>query len=127
MKVTLLLLLSAALLISCSKNSTPVAPPVNLGDEYGIPNANAPYQPLQPINPPAGPVAPGVPAAIPVPGTPITPEAPPAEATTYTIQSGDSLWRIARDNGTTVEALKQLNGLTSDIIVVGKTLMIPAR
>jgi D-gamma-glutamyl-meso-diaminopimelic acid endopeptidase CwlS len=51
----------------------------------------------------------------------------PATGTPYTIQAGDSLWGIARDNGTTVEAIKQLNGLTSDTIVAGKTLMIPAR
>lgn len=130
MKATPLLLLPAALLTSCSNNSEPVAPPVSSGDEYGVPGANAPYQPVQPINPPATPVPAPLPPPAPVAGTPApTPVAPtaPATGTPYTIQAGDSLWGIARDNGTTVEAIKQLNGLTSDTIVAGKTLMIPAR
>lgn len=43
----------------------------------------------------------------------------------YTVQSGDTLWAIARRYGTTVDAIKQLNGLTSDIIQIGQVLNIP--
>lgn len=45
--------------------------------------------------------------------------------TEYTVQSGDSLWLIAQYFGTTVEAIKDLNQLTSDIIQVGQVLLIP--
>ncbi len=44
---------------------------------------------------------------------------------TYTVQSGDSLYKIATKFGVTVDALKQLNNLTSDTIYVGQTLLIP--
>ena len=41
---------------------------------------------------------------------------------TYTVQSGDSLWAIAQKFNTSVDHLKQLNGLTSNLIYVGQTL-----
>ena len=44
----------------------------------------------------------------------------------YTVRAGDSLWLIARRYGTTVDAIKSLNGLTSDLINVGQVLKIPA-
>lgn len=43
----------------------------------------------------------------------------------YTVQSGDSLWLIARRYGTTVDAIKNLNGLTSDRLNIGQVLRIP--
>ena len=48
----------------------------------------------------------------------------PAQAT-YTVQPGDNLFRISLRYGTTVAALKAANGLTSDVIYVGQTLVIP--
>jgi len=43
----------------------------------------------------------------------------------YTVQAGDSLWLLSRRFGTTVEAIMQLNGLTSNLIDVGQILKIP--
>lgn len=42
----------------------------------------------------------------------------------YTVARGDSLWSIANRFGLTVNQLKQLNNLTSDIISVGQTLLV---
>ena len=42
----------------------------------------------------------------------------------YTVKSGDSLWRIAADNKTTVNNLKAVNHLASDTIYVGQTLYL---
>ncbi len=42
----------------------------------------------------------------------------------YTVKSGDSLWRIAADNKTTVNNLKAVNHLTGDTIYVGQTLYL---
>ncbi len=42
----------------------------------------------------------------------------------YAIKPGDTLGKIARNFNTTVELLKRSNGLSSDIIIPGKTLKI---
>lgn len=44
---------------------------------------------------------------------------------TYVVQPGDNLTVIARRHGTTVSALRQVNDLTGDRIVVGQTLKLP--
>ncbi len=44
----------------------------------------------------------------------------------YVVRSGDSLWLIAQKYNTTVDAIKRLNGLTSDILNIGQVLNIPS-
>jgi LysM repeat protein len=43
------------------------------------------------------------------------------------VKSGDALEKIARNNGTTVEAIKQLNNLSSTKLSIGQTLKIPTK
>jgi LysM repeat protein len=43
----------------------------------------------------------------------------------YTVKSGDTLWALAKLFGTTVSAIKSLNGLTSDNLSIGQVLKIP--
>ncbi|HTQ50107.1 MAG TPA: LysM peptidoglycan-binding domain-containing protein [Candidatus Acidoferrales bacterium] len=47
--------------------------------------------------------------------------------TAYAVQSGDTLSRIAGRFGTTPKAIRQENGLTTDRIVTGQILKIPAK
>ena len=42
----------------------------------------------------------------------------------YVVKKGDSLWSIARANGLTVDELKALNNLSSNVLHVGDTLLI---
>lgn len=44
----------------------------------------------------------------------------------YVVKAGDSLWLIAQRFGTTVEAIKQLNGFTTDLLNIGQVLKIPS-
>ena len=46
-------------------------------------------------------------------------------STTYTVVSGDTLYSIARRYNTTVNELKRINNLTSDILSIGQVLRIP--
>ncbi|RXK18041.1 C40 family peptidase [Macrococcus sp. DPC7161] len=47
-----------------------------------------------------------------------------AQAESYEVKSGDSLWTIAKENGTSVAELKSLNKLDSDLIIVGQKLKV---
>lgn len=53
------------------------------------------------------------------------PSTGPGSTIQYVVQAGDSLWLIAQRYGTTVQALKNLNGLTSDRLSIGQILKIP--
>ncbi len=44
----------------------------------------------------------------------------------YHVDTGDSLWTIARQHGTTVQAIKQANNLRSSKIKAGQVLRLPA-
>ncbi len=43
----------------------------------------------------------------------------------YKVRSGDTLEKIARKHGTSIEAIKRANGLTSNTIISGQNLRIP--
>lgn len=48
------------------------------------------------------------------------------ETVDYKVSPGDTLGKIAYSNGINIRQLKELNGLTSDIVRVGQKLKIPA-
>jgi LysM repeat protein len=47
------------------------------------------------------------------------------EPVTYVVKAGDTLTQIASQFGTSVQAIKDANGLGSDVINVGQVLVIP--
>lgn len=64
-------------------------------------------------------------ASAPAPAPAPAPTAPPSTSVKeYVVKSGDTLGKIARQFGTSVSALKSLNGLTSDMIYVGQKLKV---
>lgn len=44
----------------------------------------------------------------------------------YIVQEGDSLWGIAQEFQISVDAIKELNGLTDDGLMLGQELLIPS-
>jgi LysM repeat protein len=48
-----------------------------------------------------------------------------SQPTTYVVQPGNTLYSLAQQFGTTVEALRVANGLKSDDIYAGQQLIIP--
>ncbi|HSH93449.1 MAG TPA: LysM peptidoglycan-binding domain-containing protein [Roseimicrobium sp.] len=47
--------------------------------------------------------------------------------TSYTVKTGDTLTKIAKNNKTTVQALRAANGLKTDRIHVGQKLKVPSK
>lgn len=47
--------------------------------------------------------------------------------TLYTVVSGDNLYKIANQYGVTVDEIKKLNNLTSNLLSIGQVLKIPSR
>ena len=115
--------------------------PSGAANPYGVPRAggelgsypqaptaptspeNAPYQPLPPI---AHAGSPAALSAAPSLAPSNTLDSPTTASTTYTVVPGDSLWGIARKNGTSVEAIQSANGLSSTTIRIGQQLNIPS-
>lgn len=55
----------------------------------------------------------------------VIPPGADAGFTEYVVRSGDTLWLLAQRFGTTVDAIKRLNGLASDNLQIGQVLRIP--
>ncbi|MDQ7030930.1 MAG: LysM peptidoglycan-binding domain-containing protein [Ardenticatenia bacterium] len=51
--------------------------------------------------------------------------APPAGRMEHVVKAGETLYSIAQQYNTTVQAIKRLNGLETDVIYVGQVLVIP--
>lgn len=101
-------------------------PGASSNNPYGVPGQNgetagqnAPYQTL--------PNVPSNPPNIPVPDSNVgqAPELPSGGTINHKVVAGDSLWRLARDNNTTVEKIQQANGISDTNIRTGQTLIIP--
>jgi len=118
--------------------------PSGAANPYGVPRAggepgsypqaptaptspeNAPYQTLPPITHADSPTAPSTAPSLAPSNTLDSSPTPIPSATTYIVVSGDSLWGIARKNGTSVEAIQSANGLSSTTIRIGQQLNIPS-
>ena len=133
MKATLTLLAPVILLSSCTTSQNPFgipAPPAaNVNNPFGVPGTPnvptaPPYQPIDPINPPATPNFSNTPSFTPPPA-PASPSG--LNGNVHTIRKGDSLWGLSRKYNTSVDAIKTLNGIESNTIIEGRTLIIPGR
>lgn len=51
--------------------------------------------------------------------------APTASAASYSVQPGDSLWKISVKYGISIDQLKKMNNLASDQLLIGQTLNVP--
>ncbi|MCS7337728.1 MAG: LysM peptidoglycan-binding domain-containing protein [Verrucomicrobiae bacterium] len=104
----------------------------SIGKKFGVS-----YLAIEAANPTVDPrrLKPGQKILIPAPSTATgavsaaAPSAAPAagQETIYVVKSGDTLSKIAKQFGVTVNAIRRANNLTTDMIKVGDKLRIPAR
>lgn len=87
---------------------------LKIGQQLQLPSATT----AEPVSIATGSMAPMVGSA------PITGDVA-ASADLYVVKSGDSLWKIARNNGTSVKAIKEANQLSSDNLKIGQKLRLP--
>ncbi len=107
-------------------------PPTN---SVTIPTATGPATPIV-LTPEAAPGQVDLPTIQPLTATPTFDIVPPTptnvvdgpqadDECVYAVAAGDNLFRIAINNGTTVEAIQQLNSIEGDAIQIGQLLSIP--
>ncbi|MFZ5944508.1 MAG: cell wall hydrolase [Bacillota bacterium] len=60
-----------------------------------------------------------------VPGMYLNIAAKPGSSNLYTVKAGDTLFLLAKGYGTTVDAIKRENGISSNTIKIGQKLRIP--
>jgi LysM repeat protein len=84
-----------------------------------LPSQNAPAEPT------TAPSASEPAASTPQPSRSAPDTTPTPAQTTYVVREGDTLNAIAVQFGTTVEAIRQANGLPNDVINIGQVLIIP--
>lgn len=91
---------------------------LKVGQKINLPD-NSPALEPKSTNPPAAPV---VSTNKPLP----EPDEPPAPNTrrSYTVKKGETLSKIARENQVTVSRLRQINGLSSDMIRSGQVIFL---
>ena len=108
----------------CAANGVKSTDLLKAGQELVIPEKTAAKAPEPPKTAPATP-----PAAVPQDAPKEeakTANSPQRKFDTYTVQKGDTLYRIAQVNGITVEELKSLNALEdASKLSVGQKLKIP--
>ncbi len=90
------------------------------GDVLNIPNCNQAPTAVPPTPAPANP------AGAPTSGAgAVAPTSTMEIVRVYTVAAGDTLGSIARKFNTTVQAIREANGLTSDALAIGQQLNIP--
>lgn len=90
----------------------------NIGGRTDIPLSQAPYPSMRPAN--------GT-RSVAVAAPNVAPSAPTSTTSSgkYVVASGDTLTRVASRTGASVAAIRRLNGMTTDNIRIGQTLLIP--
>ncbi len=115
---TLALIGLTTLLIGCSSSDADKKTTAS-GNDLPVPaNAPAATQPVETL-PTAS--APAANSAVTQTTTTTT-----VMAIDYTVVTGDSLWKIARDHRTSVAKIKALNGMTNDKLMPGQVIKVPA-
>jgi len=98
------------------------------GGPVCAPQFRSPFtNPSPPITEPAVTTVPIPPPATATPAPPVTTISPVVSGSTYTVQRGDTLFRIGLRFGVTVASLKAANGLVGNTIFVRQVLVIPGR
>ncbi len=90
-------------------------------DPYGLPDAS--YD-----DPSLGDAVYDTPPAYDIDGPDLTPDAPaPAQVRRHKVVRGDTLSGISRKYNVKMSSIKSANNMKSDVVVLGRTLIIPAR
>ena len=110
----------------CEVNNISRSQILKVGQVLQIPgekSASAPAETVQPKE-----VNASISSVVQPASTQTTTTAAPASGTqNYTVQAGDSYWKLARRFNSSVEELMSMNGTSSDKLKIGQTIVVPNR
>ncbi|MFM2171335.1 MAG: hypothetical protein RI957_1564 [Verrucomicrobiota bacterium] len=124
-KYTLSLLsIATVALTSCGDKADQYDTPVTPGYDQAGPATASPTYGAAAYEDTAGAVAsPVVDTAIP---SAVVPPVSTAGAKQHYVAPGDSLWKISKQYGVSIDAIKAANNMTNDTVMLGKKMIIPA-
>ncbi len=107
-----------------SPNNNPTYYPPQYPTTPSYPSTTPSYPSTTPSYPATTPSYPSTTPSYPSTTTPTKPSTTPAGAQYHTVGVKETLWAISRKYGITVDALKQMNGITDNIIKPGQQLRV---
>ncbi|MBR5624513.1 LysM peptidoglycan-binding domain-containing protein [bacterium] len=111
----------------CEANGISRTSLLKVGQVLKIPGAGSSETSAVTSAPATAPVSPSISSVVTAPESAPQTQSAPTGVQSYTVQAGDSYWKLARRFNSSVEELMSMNNASSDKLQIGQVIKVPAR
>ena len=111
----------------CEANSISRTSLLKVGQVLKIPGAGSSETSAVTSAPATAPVSPSISSVVTAPESAPQTQSASSGVQSYTVQAGDSYWKLARRYNSSVEELMSMNNTSSDKLQIGQVIKVPAR